>query len=109
MGRLTAQKAYEIAIDAMKLLKDQGIKGAGGMCWEKENCAEKLQQKIDKLGLIRRFIVAWSNRKILTRITDSVICMCMPPGLRGRALRYRRLRFLAVPFWYQTAAETGSR
>ena len=26
VGRLTAQKAYELAIDAMKLLKDQGIK-----------------------------------------------------------------------------------
>ena len=26
VGRLTAQKAYELAIDAMKLLKDQGVK-----------------------------------------------------------------------------------
>lgn len=24
VGRLTAQKAYEVAVDAMKLLKDQG-------------------------------------------------------------------------------------
>ncbi len=26
VGRLTAQKAYDIAIDAMKILKDHGVK-----------------------------------------------------------------------------------
>ena len=51
VGRLTAQKSYETAIDAMKLLKDQGIK----VRWYV--LGEKLQEKIDSLGLTEDFVL----------------------------------------------------
>jgi len=56
VGRLTAQKAYELAIDAMKLLKDQGIKARWYILGEGE-LRNKLQQKIDSLGLKEDFLL----------------------------------------------------
>lgn len=107
VGRLTAQKSYETAIDAMKLLKDQGIKVRWYVLGEGE-LRQKLQQKIDSLGLTEDFVLLGPG-KIRILIIDSVICMYMPPVSREKALQYRRPRFWVAPFWYQTAAETGSR
>ena len=56
VGRLTAQKSYETAIDAMKLLKDQGIKVHWYVLGEGE-LRQKLQQKIDSLGLKEDFVL----------------------------------------------------
>ena len=56
VGRLTAQKAYEVSIDAMKLLKNQGIKARWYVLGEGE-LREKLQEKIHKLGLDKEFIL----------------------------------------------------
>ena len=56
VGRLTAQKSYETAIDAMKLLKDQGIKVRWYVLGEGE-LRQKLQQKIDSLGLTEDFVL----------------------------------------------------
>ena len=56
VGRLTAQKSYETAIDAMKLLKDQGIKVHWYVLGEGE-LRQKLQQKIDSLGLTEDFVL----------------------------------------------------
>ena len=56
VGRLTAQKAYELAIDAMKLLKDQGVKVRWYVLGEGE-LRNKLQQKIDSLGLKEDFLL----------------------------------------------------
>ena len=56
VGRLTVQKAYETAIDAMKLLKDQGINVRWYVLGEGE-LKEQLQQKIDSLGLTGDFIL----------------------------------------------------
>ena len=56
VGRLTAQKAYELAIDAMKLLKDQGVKARWYVLGEGE-LRNKLQQKIDSLGLKEDFLL----------------------------------------------------
>ena len=56
VGRLTAQKAYEVAVDAMKLLKDQGIKARWYVLGEGE-LRNKLQQKIDSLGLKEDFLL----------------------------------------------------
>ena len=56
MGRLTAQKAYEFSIDAMKLLKDHGVKARWYVLGEGE-LREKLQFKINKLGLKDDFIL----------------------------------------------------
>lgn len=56
VGRLTAQKAYEVAIDAMKLLKDHGVKARWYVLGEGE-LRPKLQQKIDSLGLRDDFLL----------------------------------------------------
>lgn len=56
VGRLTAQKAYEVAIDAMKLLKEQGVTARWYVLGEGELRA-KLQQKIRSLGLTEDFIL----------------------------------------------------
>lgn len=56
VGRLTAQKAYEISIDAMKLLKDQGVKARWYVLGEGE-LREKLQDQIHRLGLDQDFIL----------------------------------------------------
>lgn len=56
VGRLTAQKAFEVSVDAMKRLKDAGknvrwyVLGEGGQ-------RKKLQEQIDALGLTEDFIL----------------------------------------------------
>ena len=54
VGRLTAQKAYEVAIDAMKLVKEKGVQARWYVLGEGE-LREKLQQQIDALGLTEDF------------------------------------------------------
>ena len=56
VGRLTAQKAYEISIDAMKILKDQGVNLRWYVLGEGD-LRHRLQQKIDSLGLTEDFIL----------------------------------------------------
>lgn len=56
VGRLTSQKAYELAIDAMKLLKDHGKKVRWYVLGEGE-LRKKLQSQIDKLGLQNDFLL----------------------------------------------------
>ena len=55
VGRLTAQKAYDIAIDAMKILKDHGVKAKWYVLGEGE-LRDRLQIKINHLGLKDDFI-----------------------------------------------------
>ena len=56
VGRLTAQKAYEIAIDAMKILKDHGVNVRWYVLGEGE-LRDKLQDQIDRLGLKEDFLL----------------------------------------------------
>lgn len=56
VGRLTAQKAYEVSIDAMKILKDHGVKVRWYVLGEGE-LRGKLQDKIHRLGLDRDFLL----------------------------------------------------
>ena len=56
VGRLTAQKAYEVSIDAMKILKDHGIKARWYVLGEGE-LREKLQSQIKRLGLEKDFLL----------------------------------------------------
>lgn len=56
VGRLTAQKAYEISIDAMKILKDHGVKARWYVLGEGE-LREKLQSQINRLGLQKDFVL----------------------------------------------------
>ena len=56
VGRLTSQKAYEIAIDAMKLLKEKGVQARWYVLGEGE-LREVLQRQIDRLGLEKDFLL----------------------------------------------------
>ena len=56
VGRLTAQKAYEIAIDAMHIVKDAGIKARWYVLGDGE-LRNSLQAQIDRLGLHEDFIL----------------------------------------------------
>lgn len=54
VGRMTAQKAYEIAIDAMKLLKDEGRNVRWYVLGEGDQ-REMLEKKLRQLGLTNDF------------------------------------------------------
>ncbi len=56
VGRLTTQKAYEISIEAMKLLKDSGVKARWYVLGEGDQRAF-LTSKINQLGLEEDFIL----------------------------------------------------
>lgn len=56
VGRLTTQKAYEISIDAMKLLKDKGVQARWYVLGEGDQRAV-LTTKIQQLGLENDFIL----------------------------------------------------
>lgn len=56
VGRLTAQKAYPLAIDAMKILKDKGIHAKWYVLGEGE-LRGRLQKQIDSLGLREDFLL----------------------------------------------------
>ena len=56
VGRLTSQKAYEIAIDAMKLLKEKGVQARWYVLGEGE-LREVLQWQINRLGLEKDFLL----------------------------------------------------
>ncbi len=56
VGRLTAQKAYEVAIDAMKLVKDKGIQARWYVLGEGEE-RPRLEERISRLGLQEDFVL----------------------------------------------------
>lgn len=56
VGRLTSQKAYEIAIDAMKLLKEKGVQARWYVLGEGE-LREVLLRQINRLELEKDFIL----------------------------------------------------
>lgn len=56
VGRLTYQKAYDIAIDAMKLLKDRGCQARWYILGE-GNQRKALERKIAALGLEESFVL----------------------------------------------------
>ena len=56
VGRLTAQKSYEIAIEAMRLLKQRGIKARWYVLGEGEE-RRKLEELIGRYGLRQDFLL----------------------------------------------------
>lgn len=56
VGRLTAQKAYEISIEAMRLLKEKGIRARWYVLGEGE-LRKKLEEKIATCGLEDSFLL----------------------------------------------------
>lgn len=57
VGRLTAQKAYEVSVEAMKLLKEKGVRARWYVLGEGEQRGP-LEEKIKKLGLEQDFVLA---------------------------------------------------
>lgn len=56
VGRLTAQKAIEVSVEAMKLLKDGGIRARWYVLGEGEE-RNRLEERIHKLGLKEDFLL----------------------------------------------------
>lgn len=56
VGRLTSQKAYELAVDAMKLIKDAGVDARWYVLGEGEE-RPKLEAQIERLGLKEDFLL----------------------------------------------------
>ncbi len=56
VGRLNPQKAYEVSIDAMKLIKDAGVKARWYVLGEGDE-REKLEAQIRRLGLEEDFLL----------------------------------------------------
>lgn len=56
VGRLTAQKAYEVSVDAMKLLKEKGVQARWYVLGEGEQRGP-LEEKIKKLKLEQDFVL----------------------------------------------------
>ncbi len=56
VGRLTYQKAYDIAIDAMKIIKDRGYKVRWYILGE-GNERDALEKKVKELGLEQEFLM----------------------------------------------------
>lgn len=56
VGRLTKQKGYDIAIDAMKLLKNQGYRARWYVLGEGDQ-RKPLEKKIEALGLTEDFVL----------------------------------------------------
>lgn len=61
VGRLTYQKGYEVAIDAMKLLKESGYKVRWYVLGEGDE-REQLERKIAQLGLQEDFLLLGSKK-----------------------------------------------
>lgn len=56
VGRLTWQKAYDVAIDAMKLIKEAGVQARWYVLGEGDQ-REVLEKKVDRLGLQEDFVL----------------------------------------------------
>ena len=71
VGRLTKQKAYEVSVDAMKILKDRGIKARWYVLGEGEE-RKTLESQIEKLKLKKDFLLlgATSNPYPYYKQTD---------------------------------------
>lgn len=107
VGRLTAQKAYEVAVDAMKLLKERGRNVRWYILGEGEE-RKALEKKIKEYGLEQDFLLLGAKENPIL-IISSATFMCMQPGLRERVLRFRRHRRLVVRSLLRTAREIGNR
>lgn len=107
VGRLTYQKAFEIAVDAMRLLKDADFKvrwyvlgeGVSGKPWREKLLPWDFRRTLSSLERWRTPIP----------ITFSRMYMSTLPGLRGGASPFRRRRRWAVLLWSPTPAATAAR
>ena len=78
VGRLTAQKAFEVSVDAMKRLKDAGKNVRWYVLGEGDQ-RKKLQEQIDVLGLDGGFYPVWRRKQSLSVYeAGRHLCACQP-------------------------------
>jgi len=95
VGRLTTQKAFEVSIDAMKLLKNAGEKVRWYVLGEGDQ-RKKLEDKIEKLGLTEDFILlgATSNPYPYMRQAD-IYVHCS--RFEGKSIAIQEAQILGKP------------
>lgn len=75
VGRLAYQKAYDIAIDAMKIIKDSGCKARWYVLGEGSE-REMLEKRLRSL-VCKRIFAAWSGGKSVSILcADRYLCAC---------------------------------
>ena len=94
VGRLAYQKAYDIAIDAMKIIKNSGCRARWYVLGEGSE-REMLEKRLRSL-VCKRTFCCWERWKIRIHTMRKRIFMSMRLDLKERALPFRKLRFLAV-------------
>ena len=94
VGRLTPQKAYDIAVKAMRLIRMRDT-GFAGMSLERVASGRSWKKRL-KRSACRRSLFYWEQRKIRFHIISRQIFMYMRPDLREKALPFRKHRFWAV-------------
>ena len=94
VGRLAYQKAYDIAIDAMKIIKDSGCKARWYVLGEGSE-REMLEKKIAQFGLQKDFLLLGAVENPYPYYVQTDIYV-HATRLRERVLPFRKLRFLAV-------------
>ena len=104
VGRLNPQKAYEVAIDVMKILREAGV-DARWYVLGSERSWKPGYSSLDYSTILSSV----ERQTIRILITVRRICMYMPPDLKERALPSRKPRRLVVLLWHRIVMETESR
>ena len=94
VGRLTPQKAYPVAIEAMRQLKAEGYPCPVVCAGRGKQPQETQSSTLRRCGLKEDFLLLGAVTKSLSVLPAVRISMCMRPDMRGKALRYRRRRRL---------------
>ena len=95
VGRLVAQKAYEVSIDAIKILKDRGIKLRYYILGE-GNRRETLEEYIEKLGLSDTVLLYGNRLNPYPYIRQSDIFL-HASKYEGKSIAIQEARILGKP------------
>ena len=95
VGRLVAQKAYEVSIDAIKILKDRGIKLRYYILGE-GNRREALEEYIEKLGLSDTVLLYGNRLNPYPYIRQSDIFL-HASKYEGKSIAIQEARILGKP------------
>ncbi len=95
VGRLNAQKGFDIAIDAMKIMIDQGHDMYWYVLGEGEE-RSRLEQKIESLGLGQRFILLGIRENPYPYIAAADIYV-QPSRFEGKSIAIDEAKILGKP------------
>ena len=107
MGRLTYQKAFDIAIEAMKLMKDAGYRARWYVLGE-GNDREMLEKQREELGLTGDFLMPGAVANPFPYFKQSDIYV-HASRFEGKVLQSRKRRLLDVRLLHLIAMGTGNR